>query len=62
LNESKVNRAWLLRAPVTGASLARLAALVGYDVALIDDRAEFVARELFLGKSEEAIELIVASS
>jgi xanthine dehydrogenase accessory factor len=45
-----------------GASLARLAALVGYDVALIDDRAEFVARELFPGKSEQAIELIVAKS
>jgi xanthine dehydrogenase accessory factor len=45
-----------------GASLARLAALVGFDVALIDDRAEFVARELFPGKSEEAIELILANS
>jgi xanthine dehydrogenase accessory factor len=45
-----------------GASLARLAALVGYDVALIDDRAEFVARELFPAKSEQAIELIVARS
>jgi len=45
-----------------GAALARLAAVVGYDVALIDDRAEFVARELFPGKSEEAIELVVAKS
>jgi xanthine dehydrogenase accessory factor len=45
-----------------GASLARLAALVGYDVALIDDRAEFVARELFPAKSEQAIKLIVARS
>jgi xanthine dehydrogenase accessory factor len=45
-----------------GASLARLAAQVGYDVALIDDRAEFVAREMFPGKSEQAIELIVAKS
>lgn len=45
-----------------GASLARLAALVGYDVALIDDRAEFVARELFPGKSEQTIDLIVAQS
>jgi xanthine dehydrogenase accessory factor len=44
-----------------GASLARLAALVGYHVALIDDRPEFVARELFPGKSEQAIELIVAN-
>jgi xanthine dehydrogenase accessory factor len=45
-----------------GASLARLAALVGYDVALIDDRAEFVRRELFPGKSEQGIDLIVAQS
>lgn len=45
-----------------GASLARLAALVGYDVALIDDRAEFVRRELFPGKSEQTINLIVAQS
>lgn len=45
-----------------GASLARLAALVGYDVALIDDRAEFVARELFSSKSEQAINLMVAQS
>ena len=45
-----------------GAALARLAAVVGYDVALIDDRPEFVARELFPGKSEQAIALIVAKS
>jgi xanthine/CO dehydrogenase XdhC/CoxF family maturation factor len=45
-----------------GASLARLAALVGYDVALIDDRAEFVMRELFPGKSEQTIDLLVAQS
>ena len=45
-----------------GASLARLAALVGYDVALIDDRAEFVTRELFPDKSEQTIDLIVAQS
>ena len=45
-----------------GASLARLAALVGYDVTLLDDRAEFVTRELFPGKSELAIKLIVADS
>lgn len=38
-----------------GASLARIAALVGYQVALIDDRAEFVSREKF---SEENIELV----
>jgi len=40
-----------------GASLARLAALVGYRVTLIDDRAEFVAREAFPG---EAVELVLA--
>lgn len=45
-----------------GASLARLAALVGYEVTLIDDRAEFVTRELFPGRSERAINLIVAES
>jgi xanthine dehydrogenase accessory factor len=45
-----------------GASLARLAALVGYKVALIDDRAEFLARELFPSRSEQSIELIVADS
>ena len=45
-----------------GASLARLAVLVGYDVTLIDDRAEFVTRELFPGKSEQTITLIVADS
>ena len=38
-----------------GASLARIAALVGYNIALIDDRAEFVSREKF---SEENITLI----
>src|SRR5258707_2858683 len=43
-----------------GASLARLAALVGYRVTLVDDRAEFVARELFAASSEQAIELILA--
>jgi xanthine dehydrogenase accessory factor len=45
-----------------GASLARLAALVGYDVTLIDDRAEFVTRELFPGKAEQVIKLTVAQS
>src|SRR5947208_311798 len=30
-----------------GAALARLAALVGYHVTLIDDRPEFVAKDLF---------------
>ncbi|HYY97430.1 MAG TPA: XdhC family protein, partial [Pyrinomonadaceae bacterium] len=40
-----------------GASLARLAAAVGYRVALIDDREEFVARARF---PEEEIELVAA--
>lgn len=43
-----------------GASLARLASLVGYRVALIDDRAEFVDRNLFPAPSEQSIELMVA--
>lgn len=43
-----------------GASLARLAALAGYQVTLIDDRAEFVDRKFFTNKSEEAIELVAA--
>jgi len=43
-----------------GASLARLAALVGYRVTLVDDRVEFVARELFAAPSEQAIELVLA--
>ena len=43
-----------------GASLARLAALVGYRVTLVDDRAEFVARELFTSETEQGIELVVA--
>ncbi len=43
-----------------GASLARLAALVGYRVTLVDDRVEFVARELFAASSEQAIELVLA--
>ena len=41
-----------------GASLARLAALVRYRVTLIDDRAEFVARELFSSPAEKFIELV----
>ena len=45
-----------------GASLTRLAALVRYRVTLIDDRAEFVARELFASPSEELIELITDHS
>jgi xanthine dehydrogenase accessory factor len=43
-----------------GASLARLASLVGYRVILIDDRAEFVARALFDSHSEQGIELVAA--
>jgi xanthine dehydrogenase accessory factor len=34
-----------------GAALARLSALVGYEVSLIDDRAEFVSNERFTGKN-----------
>jgi xanthine dehydrogenase accessory factor len=45
-----------------GASLARLAALVGYRVTLIDDRGEFVARELFSSPSETNIELVAATN
>jgi xanthine dehydrogenase accessory factor len=45
-----------------GASLARLASLVGYRVTLIDDRAEFVARELFAAPSEREINLVAAES
>jgi xanthine dehydrogenase accessory factor len=44
-----------------GASLARLAAMVGYQVTLIDDRAEFVKRDLFSSPSESAIELVAAN-
>jgi len=43
-----------------GASLARLAALVGYRVTLIDDRAEFLSRDLFASPSEQGIDLVVA--
>jgi len=43
-----------------GASLARLAALVGYRVKLVDDRSEFVAREMFSSPLESQIELITA--
>jgi xanthine dehydrogenase accessory factor len=43
-----------------GASLARLAALVGYRVTLIDDRAEFLNRELFASPGEQGINLVVA--
>jgi xanthine dehydrogenase accessory factor len=42
-----------------GASLARLSSLMGYRATLIDDRAEFVRRELFL---DERIDLIATES
>lgn len=45
-----------------GASLARLAALVGYRVTLIDDRGEFLAPELFASNVEQGIELVVAET
>ncbi|HKP72193.1 MAG TPA: XdhC family protein, partial [Pyrinomonadaceae bacterium] len=41
-----------------GASLARLAAAVGYRVTLIDDRADFVTRSRF---PEQGIELVSAN-
>lgn len=44
-----------------GASLARLAALVGYQVTLIDDRAEFVDRKSFTQEREKGIELVAAN-
>lgn len=42
-----------------GASLGKLAGLMGYRATLIDDRAEFVRRELF---PDERIDLIAAES
>ena len=44
-----------------GALLARLAALVGYRVTLIDDRAEFVARQTFPSSHEQQINLVAAA-
>jgi xanthine dehydrogenase accessory factor len=44
-----------------GASLARLGSLIGYRVTLIDDRPEFLARELFSIPVEQGIELVVAA-
>jgi xanthine dehydrogenase accessory factor len=43
-----------------GASLARFAALAGFRVTLIDDRADFVDRNLFSSFREESIELVKA--
>ena len=45
-----------------GASLARLAALLGYRVTLIDDRGEFLTRELFPSNIERGIDLVVAEN
>src|SRR5882724_1443474 len=44
-----------------GALLARLASLVGYRVTLIDDRAEFLGRDLFASSAEQGIDLVVAA-
>jgi xanthine dehydrogenase accessory factor len=41
-----------------GAALARLAALMRYRVTLIDDRAEFVTREMFASPAEGQIDLV----
>jgi xanthine dehydrogenase accessory factor len=47
-----------------GASLARLASLIGYRATLIDDRAEFVKRDAFPPEAfpDERIELVKAES
>ena len=45
-----------------GASLARIASLVGYRVILIDDRPEFVSRELFSSPREQGIDLVLAEN
>jgi xanthine dehydrogenase accessory factor len=45
-----------------GAALARLAALIGYRVTLVDDRPEFISRDLFFSPEEKAIDLIVAEN
>ena len=45
-----------------GAALARLAGLLGYRVTLIDDRVEFVTRDLFSARNEQNIELIEAEN
>lgn len=45
-----------------GASLARFAAIAGFAVTLIDDRAEFVDRNLFSSPREESIELVKADN
>jgi xanthine dehydrogenase accessory factor len=45
-----------------GAALARLAAVLGYRVTLIDDRGEFLTRDLFASAVEQGIALVVAES
>lgn len=45
-----------------GAALAGMASLAGYRVTLIDDRAEFVQRELFSSPAQEGIELLTAQN
>jgi len=45
-----------------GAALARLAALVGYRVTLVDDRPEFIGRDLFAYQSEQSIDLVLAEN
>lgn len=43
-----------------GAALARFAAIAGFRVTLMDDRADFVERSLFSSPQEESIELVKA--
>ena len=43
-----------------GAALARLAALAGYRVTLVDDRPEFIGRDLFASPAEQSIDLVLA--
>lgn len=43
-----------------GASLARMASLVCYRVTLVDDRPEFIGRDLFASPSEQSIDLVLA--
>jgi xanthine dehydrogenase accessory factor len=45
-----------------GAALARLAAVLGYRVTLIDDRDEFLTADLFASPIEQGIALVVAES
>ena len=45
-----------------GAALARLAALVGYRVTLVDDRPEFISRDLFDSPGKQSIGLVLADN